>query len=205
MRNRRRKSPRLPGFDYRQAGAYFITVCVKNRHFLFGEVKRNEMILNEAGRMVEQWWGKLNTKFAQVETDYFTVMPNHIHGIISIVDTNQRVRTKEDFNWASQEGAHTGAPLQEVIQWFKSMTTNDYIRGVRQSGWIPFSKKLWQRSFYEHVIRDEASLNRVREYIVNNPVRWELDRENPRRTGDDEFDQWMESFKTRPNIQRTRP
>ncbi len=78
------------------------------------------------------------------------------------------------------------------------MTTNEYIRGVKKKKWKSFNKKLWQRNYYEHVIRDENSLERIREYIINNPLRWHLDRENPYRVGEDEFDRWFDSLKTSP-------
>ena len=96
------------------------------------------------------------------------------------------------------EGGHAGPPLQKIVQWFKTMTTNEYIHGVKEHGWPPFQGNLWQRSFYEHVIRDEESLNRIREYIRYNPQRWDLDRENPRAKGKDDFDRWLATFKTRP-------
>ena len=86
------------------------------------------------------------------------------------------------------------------MQWFKTMTTNEYVHGVKEHGWPAFQGNLWQRSFYEHVIRDDKSLNRIREYIVNNPQRWELDRENLRRQGEDDFDRWLASFKTKPSM-----
>ena len=76
-------------------------------------------------------------------------------------------------------GAHTGAPLPRVIQWFKTMTTNEYIRGVKQLGWPRFDGHLWQRNYYEHIVRNEGGLSQIREYIVNNPLKWESDRENP--------------------------
>jgi REP element-mobilizing transposase RayT len=76
-------------------------------------------------------------------------------------------------------GAHAGAPLPEIVQWFKTMTTNEYIRGVKQSGWPPFRGRLWQRNYYEHIIRNDDELRRIREYITDNPLRWALDRENP--------------------------
>ena len=78
------------------------------------------------------------------------------------------------------------------------MTTNEYIRGVKQYGWSSFPGKLWQRNYYEHIIRDEGSLNRIREYITTNPLRWECDHENPQRKGKDEFDRWLSMFKTPP-------
>ena len=98
-------------------------------------------------------------------------MPNHFHGIIFIASPTA----------LADKGGHVGPPLQRIMQWFKTMTTNEYIHGVKEHGWPAFQGNLWQRSFYEHVIRDEESLNRIREYIVNNPQRWELDRENLRR------------------------
>ena len=79
----------------------------------------------------------------------------------------------------AEPGAHIGAPLPEIVQWFKTMTTNEYIRGVKTMGWPPFPGKLWQRNYYEHIIRNEAELDRIRTYIANNPTQWALDDENP--------------------------
>lgn len=76
-------------------------------------------------------------------------------------------------------GEHTGSPLHRVIQWFKTMTTNEYIRGVKQSGWVPFPGRLWQRNYYEHIVRNENEMSRIREYIKNNPARWATDKDNP--------------------------
>ncbi|MFN3920772.1 MAG: transposase, partial [Methylohalobius sp.] len=95
---------------------------------------------------------------------------------------------------ANQMGAHAGAPLPKIIQWFKTMTTNEYIRGVKQLGWTPFRGRLWQRNYYEHIIRTEDALRRIRRYIATNPLRWHLDRENPKRLGEDKFDQWLMSL-----------
>jgi putative transposase len=84
--------------------------------------------------------------------------------------------------------------LGAVVQWFKTMTTNEYIRGVKQLGWPPFHATLWQRNYYEHIIRDEQSLDRIREYIDTNPQCWQLDRDNPASEGISEFYLWLESF-----------
>ena len=81
--------------------------------------------------------------------------------------------------------AHACAPLPTIVQWFKTMTTNEYIRGVKTLGWLSFPRRLWQRNYYEHIIRNEGTLNAIREYIANNPLRWELDRYNPNATGQD--------------------
>jgi putative transposase len=189
---RHRKSPRLSGYDYSQAGAYFVTVCVQARQALLGEIIHGEMRLNQAGCMVERWWHKLESKFAALETDFYVVMPNHFHGIALLSENTASALP------ACRQGAHTGAPLQKIMQWFKTMATNEYIHGVKEYGWPRFKGSLWQRSFYDHVIRDEQSLNRIREYIATNPLRWDLDRENPRSRGSDEFDRWLTTCKTRP-------
>jgi uncharacterized protein (TIGR00252 family) len=142
--------------------------------------------------MVERWWHKLESKFSALETDFYVVMPNHFHGIALLAENTESALP------ACRQGAHMGAPLQKIMQWFKTMTTNEYIHGVKEHGWPQFQGSLWQRSFYDHVIRDEASLNRIREYISTNPLRWDLDRENPRSRGSDEFDRWLTTCKTRP-------
>jgi len=144
------------------------------------------MQLNAAGKMVEDWWGKLESKYPEIKIDpFYIVMPNHFHGIIFI---------------EAPGGGHMGPPLQKIMQWFKTMTTNEYVHGVKESGWAAFQRSLWQRSFYDHAIRSEESLNRIREYIGNNPRSWAVDRENPRSKGEDDFDCWLASFKTRPSL-----
>ena len=101
----------------------------------------------------------------------------------------------------THQGTHTGVPLQgthtvrpvalpAIVQWFKTMTTNEYLRGVKTSGWAPFQGQLWQRNYYEHIIRDEESLNRIREYILNNPAQWAFDPENPAATAAEPPDIW---------------
>jgi putative transposase len=174
-----RRSIRLKGYDYAQAGAYFVTVVTQNRECLFGGVSQGEFVPNQAGIMIKNWWLELTHKFPKIEIDYYCVMPNHFHGIIVIVGADLRV-------CPPIQGAHAGAPLQkedvplsEIIQWFKTMTTNEFIRGVKQSAWIPFKGKLWQRNYYEHIIRGEGDLNAIREYILGNPVNWLQDEENP--------------------------
>ncbi len=135
------------------------------------------MRLNDAGHMIEKWRLELNRKFPTLETDEHIIMPNHFHGIVVIVGADLCVCPDPAGEHTS--GAHAGAPLPSIIQWFKTMTTNEYIRGVKTFGWPPFVGKLWQRNYYEHIIRNDDSLNLIREYIINNPAQWELDRENP--------------------------
>jgi len=184
--NHHRRSIRLRGYDYSQAGAYFVTICAQDRACVFGDVKDGKMRLNDAGRMVEKWWVELNHKFPAVQTDEYIVMPNHFHGIVVIQPVGADLCVRPDNKHgemgahdADIMGAHTGAPLQIIIQWFKTMTTNEYIRKVKQSDWSPFRGRLWQRNYYEHIIRNDDELNHIREYIINNPLQWALDRENP--------------------------
>nr|WP_290668227.1 transposase [Ardenticatena sp.] len=177
-----RRSIRLKGYDYAQPGAYFVTICTQHRACLFGAVVGGEMRVNDAGRMVQRWWDELNRKFPTVQTDAFVVMPNHIHGIIIIHPADTHPNDTRDAHAGKRgvhRGAYIGAPLPKIVQWFKTMTTNEYIRHVKNDGWPPFHKRLWQRNYYEHIIRNEQSLNRIRRYIVENPLRWYLDRENP--------------------------
>jgi putative transposase len=175
---RRRRPLRLKEFDYAATGAYFVTIVTEGRASLFGQIIDGKMELNSAGESINHWWLELKQKFALVETDEFVVMPNHIHGIIIIAD----VPVGADLRVGppiSQTGAHAGAPLPKIVQWFKTMTTNAYIHGVKRCGWPAFHDRLWQRSYFEHVIRNEESLNPIRQYIIDNPARWEFDRENP--------------------------
>jgi len=180
-----RRSIRLKGYDYAKSGAYFVTIVTQGRACLFGEIVNAETRLNDAGSAIERWWFELNNKFSTVETDDFVIMPNHFHGIVVIADVGADLCVGPD-----SEGAHIGAPLPAIVQWFKTMTTNEYLRGVKTSGWAPFQGHLWQRNYYEHVIRDEESLNRIREYILNNPAQWALDPENPAATAAEPQDIW---------------
>jgi len=194
-----RRSIRLPGYDYTQAGSYFVTVTVPNRESLFGNIANGEIRLNNAGKMVSAVWATLPEQFPDIESNIYVVMPNHFHGIITIVRASLvGARPKvdiEDIDSASKTRAGTRpAPtdLGNVIGAFKSITTVQYVHGVKELGWPPFSLRLWQRNYYEHVIRDEDSLQRVQEYILTNPARWHLDRENSDDEGKDDFDVWLE-------------
>jgi REP element-mobilizing transposase RayT len=174
-----RRSIRLKGYDYTSQGAYFITIVAQSRKCLFGEIIEGEMILNEAGQMIVKWWNKLPNKFPHVILGAFVVMPNHFHGII-IIQKNAGADLRV---CPEQTGEHTGSPrpnasLPQIIQWFKTMTTNEYIRGVNQLSWPLFIGKLWQRNYYEHIIRNEKSLQRITDYILANSSRWQNDREN---------------------------
>ena len=142
--------------------------------------------------MVQTWWDKLPEKFPTVGTDAFVTMPNHIHGIIVITELETLGQTHgsaptADVNVGPNVGANPRVcpnpkpTLGHVVQWFKTMTTNAYIRGVKQNGWEPFPGKFWQRNYYERIIRNERELNAIRQYIYDNPAQWESDKENPNR------------------------
>jgi putative transposase len=202
-----RRSIRLQGYDYTRPGAYFVTIVTQGRACLFGEVMAGEMRMNDAGRMVQQVWDELALFYEGVQTDAFIVMPNHVHGII-ILTGNVRATPRGCPNPQSGPGQARGpaptsgsgqaqgpaptaatAPtlgLPDVVHRFKTMTTKRYADGVRANQWTPFPGRLWQRNYYEHIIRDvganggatsRSPLQRIREYILTNPLRWHLDRE----------------------------
>lgn len=183
----RRHSLRLRDYDYSQAGMYFVTICTQQQACLFGEVVDGEMRLNEAGNMVIKWFASLPGKFSEIECDAIVCMPNHVHFIIANIAGNGPTTAGSDpcvcpdspHEQISPQGEHMGSPLPRIVQWFKTMTTNEYIRGVKQLNWPAFSGKLWQRNYYEHVIRNETSLLTLRTYLPNNPRQWALDSLNP--------------------------
>jgi putative transposase len=185
-----RSSARLKTFDYAANAAYFITVCANVRDNIFGEIVAGEMRLNEAGKMILEEWNQLPKRFP-IQLDEFIVMPDHIHGILFFVGAglvlalpDQRdlqnitdqldgtdVTTESDGR-ATTRVAPTGNPiLGNVIGAFKSITTNRYIRGVHEQSWLPFEKRLWQRNYWDRVIRDDRELEETRSYILENPRR----------------------------------
>jgi REP element-mobilizing transposase RayT len=151
----RRYSLRLKGYDYSQAGAYFVTVCTHRRLLLFGDIIEANVRLNEIGTIVNQSWVNLPKHYAGIELDAFVVMPNHVHGIIKLSDEPD---TRHD--------------IPEIVRGFKTFSARK-ANEHRRSG-----AALWQRGYHEHVIRDERALNRIRAYITHNPVRWTDDPEN---------------------------
>ena len=183
-----RRSIRLKGYDYRQAGAYFVTICTKNRACWFGAVADGEMQLNDAGRAAQASWDELPIRFPNLRLDVFVVMPNHIHGIIIVgaqfIAPGNSSPSRSD---GARQGAMNRAPtLGEIVRTFKAVST----RVIRQTIIPDFA---WQRNYYEHVIRDEDSLNRIRQYILDNAGRWAFDRENPVVTTPEPEEAWLAS------------
>ncbi len=197
-----RKSIRLKGYDYSQAGLYFITICVQNRESLFGEIVNEKMILNDAGKMVQNEWLKLPNRFKNIELHEFIVMPNHFHAILEIVEATVGAtlvvapNKKDDSlltgrpqghaptidnaptvdNAPTDEKGSTGKTLGDMVGAFQSIITVNYIRGVKTLGWQPFNGKLLQRNYYENIIRNEKSYQTISEYIINNPHKWNKDK-----------------------------
>jgi REP element-mobilizing transposase RayT len=162
-----------------------VTICTQNRECFFGQMNQGQMVPNGAGQLVESVWRQFPQAYPGVEVDAFVVMPNHVHGIIVLVGAGPRVCPD---TWRPH-GAHLGQPqgvaptntlsLPDVVHRFKSLITAKYRWGVRTDGWQPFTGRLWQRNYYEHIIRDEEELDRVRQYITDNPAGWQDDEENP--------------------------
>lgn len=162
-----RRSIRLLNYDYSMPGAYFVTICVQDRSCLFGDVVDGKMRLKNAGHVVCECWNAIPNYFPHVDLDAFVVMPNHVHGILVIVDS------------AVPVGAKNFSPLCGT-----SKTVGSVVRGFKigVTTWMRANTDIyivWQRNYWEHIVRDELELNRIREYIAHNPVRWEMDRLHP--------------------------
>ncbi len=175
-----RRSIRLKGYDYSQKGYYFVTICIQNRECLLGQSINNTIFLNDAGLMVQNIWNTLPDHYAGVGIDSYIIMPNHIHGIIILtVGAGPRACPCRANPLQGEPPGGTTMKLPDIIHRFKSLTTNIYHKSVIQHNWPPFPGKLWQRNYYDHIIRNDLELSQIREYIINNPVKWELDKENP--------------------------
>jgi len=173
-----RRSIRLKGYDYTRPGAYFITICTKHRAWLFGEVVDGRMVLNEMGEIVHFTWHDLPNHLPHIRLDEFVIMPNHIHGIVWIVNERPAdIDVRAGSEPARTEPARTSSArtrrhgLPEIVRQFKTFSARR-INQLRQTPGVP----VWQRNYYEHIIRDAGALHRIRWYIRNNPRRWDRDR-----------------------------
>ena len=190
-----RRSIRLRAYDYTKLGTYFVTVCIYQRECLLGDVVKGNMVLNEYGDIVQACWDEIQAHIPNAELDAFVVMPNHVHGIIVLqraVNATQilcrgaaccapttctccaPIKSPMTTLTARTFGKIVPGSLPATIRSFKSATTKR-INEIRGTLGLP----VWQRNYYEHIIRNDAELNRAREYISMNPLRWHLDRENP--------------------------
>ncbi len=180
-----RRSIRLKGYDYTRAGAYFVTFCVQNRNHLFGEIVDWQMLLNDAGRMVETIWQELSVFYPGIDTNAFVVMPNHFHGIIVLtpddISKMADLSTGQNGDTGQTRESAPTLSLSDMVHRLKTLTTKRYTDGVRNQAWTPYPGRLWQSNYYEHIIRSEASLRSIQAYIENNPGQWEQDTENTSR------------------------
>ena len=175
-----RRSIRLKGFDYTREAAYFVTISTQNQACLFGEIMNEQMRLNDVGTVADICWRAIPEHFPRVVLDAFVIMPNHVHGIIWIRPKNK-----------ANVGAKNLSPLpprpsQQGASAFRSpsKTVGSIVRGFKigVTKWVRSNKNfytVWQRNYYEHIIRNETALNRLRQYIADNPARWADDQENP--------------------------
>ncbi len=185
-----RKSMRLPEFDYASPGAYFVTLKTWNREPLFGKVQQEEVDLSEWGNLVHREWQRLESRFPTLQLDAFIVMPDHLHGILCLMEPANPAPISPAPVGAGQESGsrlppilgapppsfHPPAPgsIGAILRSYKSTTTR-LINGLRHSSGNP----LWQRNYYEHVIRNERKWKRCREYIQANPMHWNQEGEDP--------------------------
>jgi REP element-mobilizing transposase RayT len=190
-----RRSLRLCGYNYSQSGAYFITICTNKRRCLFGNIVNNEVNLNELGNIVLNIWNSLPNKYSNIELDEFVIMPNHLHGIILITDVEaiHELPLQESMNVGTIHelslGERRNMLLPKVIGYFKMNSAKIINQKILSSG-----TSLWQRNYYEHIIRNEYELDRIREYIVNNPIKWMQDYDNPDSKPDPEELQFWRDF-----------
>jgi len=167
----RRRVLRLQNYDYTQAGAYFVTVCAWNRACRFGDMMDNTVQLTVQGQIVAEEWAQTAVRRPGVDLDGFVVMPNHIHGIIVLPDSAHPPNARPS---TERFGKPVAGSLPTIVRAFKSAVARRISRLPGAGG-----TAVWPANYYEHIIRDEAELARVREYIVNNPARWVDDEDYP--------------------------
>ncbi len=163
-----RRSIRLKGFDYSSPAAYYVTICTREKQCLFGEIIRDQMRMNEYGRKIhEEWWRSEKVR-PGIKLDAWVVMPNHVHGVVMMLEP-------------APVGAHVGAPLQRRPRSLSSFVAQFKASAARRINALRGTPgaTIWQRNYYEHIVRSEDELNRIREYITTNPLRWASDPENP--------------------------
>jgi putative transposase len=189
-----RRSIRLKGYDYTSVGSYFITICTFQRECLFGTISNGEMQLNQYGKIVHSHWQNLPKYHPRLELDEFVIMPNHIHGILFLIDNDDISRDHynsvgaglaDDFALENQNLSTKPAPtnnfetennhgIPEIIRGFKTFSARR-VNQIRHTSGI----FVWQRNYYDHIIRDETSLQKIRQYIQTNPRLWQVDQLHP--------------------------
>ena len=169
-----RKSIRLKEYDYSQPVEYFITICTHDKKCVFGEVIEEQIRLSLIGEIVKNYWEKLPKHFPKVKLDEYVIMPNHIHGIIIITegrDLINQIPTKSNFPLMKNPKMTLG----KIIRHYKAHSA----KYIHDSGYVDFQ---WQPLFYDRIVRNDKELDNIRDYIINNPLKWFLDEENPNKT-----------------------
>ncbi len=169
MQKPQRKSLRLQEYNYSQSGHYFITICTQDRACLFGEIIDHKMKLNQRGSIVREEWIKTGEVRENIRLDVFVVMPNHFHGII-IIENGRGTACRAFAN--RQFGLSHANTLSTIVGAYKSAVT----KKINQLNGVSSGSSIWQRNYYEHIIRNEKSLEEIREYIIYNPLNWEKDK-----------------------------
>jgi len=181
-----RHSTRLKGYDYALPGAYFVTVCTYQREYLLGRIESGRIVLSDAGEMVQRCWENTAHHFPFVELDAFVIMPNHVHGVIAITEFRRGEASALQIRAFNPPSESDASPLHQrpngtqpgslsaILQNLKSVSTRK-TNAARGTPGAP----VWQRGFYERVVRDEAELAAIREYILANPARCDEDENNP--------------------------
>ena len=171
-----RKSFRLKGWDYSSPGAYFVTICTHKKQSIFGSVENGAMQLNPCGNLVRECWEALPTHYTDINNQIFIVMPNHVHGIIMLASENRRSGSyiNKEVEYQRKPDPTDSFSLSEVIRGFKSYSS----KAVNEARHSP-GTTVWQRSFYEQIIRTEKEYREIGEYIVYNAAKWDNDSENP--------------------------
>ncbi len=193
-----RRSIRLKGYDYSSEGAYYVTIVAQGRECLFGEVINGEMFLSKYGEIIQKWWDEIPVHFPNVGLGAFVIMPNHIHGIIFIIDNrrgevisprdNPNNNIQDEYvdgdnnqDGGQQQGGDASQPplrkpiLGQIVAYFKYQSTKEMNKIETENA----ITKFWQRSYYEHIIRNEKELQQKTDYIMDNPSQWDEDDENP--------------------------
>jgi len=168
-----RRSIRRGNYDYSLAGAYFVTICIKNRECLLGKISNNKVHLTSSGDIVKKFWEEIPGHFEDVRLDRFVIMPNHLHGIIVI----QRKPSKGTGFISSEDDSHPKRrplDLGQIVAYFKYQSTK-IINEINKTPGSP----LWQRNYFEHIIHDKEEMRKCRKYINENPLNWHKDKENP--------------------------
>jgi len=173
----RHQSLRLKDYNYSSPGEYYVTICTKDKINLFGEIKNGEMVLSENGEIVERYWLEISKHFPFVELDVFQIMPNHLHGVIRIIgyenNVNDNVATIHELSLREIMKKRRKMLIPKTIGWFKMNSAKEInsILGQKEN-------PVWQKDYYEHIIRNGKELENILNYIHDNPANWENDEEN---------------------------